>query len=132
MKAPRLFSIVMLLLCAGCNLSQAPRTFMGIATNRADWPYRYRITQTDGQWSGTVELRVPTGWVPWDTMHITEQEADRLSFKALLGEPGKAIPLGWYLDLGDTSRQSFSGRLTGDAFDSSAVDLQFTPWNGEH
>ena len=104
---------------------------MGIADNRADWPYRYRITQTDGQWSGAVDLRVADGWVPWDTMQITEQKADWISFQALLGEPGKAIPLGWYLDLGDTSGQSFSARVTGDAFDSRAVELEFTRWNGE-
>jgi len=64
-------------------------------------------------------------------MQVTKQKADQISFRARLGEPGKTITLGWYLDLADSSRQSFSGRLTGDAFDSSAVDLQFTRWKGE-
>ena len=58
-------------------------------------------------------------------MKVTEQGDDKISFRAQSGASGKIVPLGWHLDLRDTSRQNFSGRLTGDAFDSSFIELQF-------
>jgi hypothetical protein len=58
-------------------------------------------------------------------MKVTEQGDDKISFRAQSGASGKTIPLGWHRDLRDTSRQNFSGRLTGDAFDSSFIELQF-------
>jgi hypothetical protein len=105
-------------------------SFVGIATTQADWPYRYRISRTDGTWSGTVDLRVPGGWAHWDKMHITDQVPGKICFRVLYGESDKAIPSGWHLTLGDTRSPTFSGILTGDWWDSSFVELLFSTDEG--
>lgn len=60
-----------------------------------------------------------------DRMHIMDQKADEISFRALAGEPGKATEVGWRLALSDTSSQRFSGRLTGDSYNCIEAPLQF-------
>src|SRR4051812_40948563 len=117
MKAPCLFLVLVALLSGGCSSSRPPETFVGIATDGEDWPFRYTIIRTNGRWSGMVDFLDRGGWVLLDKMQVTEQKAARISFKALSGAPDKGFLLGWYLDLGDSSGQSFSGRLTGDLFD---------------
>jgi hypothetical protein len=78
-----------------------------------------------------VDFWVSNNWIQLDRMHITEQKADRISFSARSGGVSNAIPLGWSLDLRESHRETFSGRLTGDAFDSRFVELQFVRWKGE-
>lgn len=131
MKTTFILLIVTALLSTGYSSVKAPRSFVGTAANNEDWPYRYRITQDDGQWSGDVDLQLSNGWVQWDTMQISDQSEKRLEFSAAHGTPGKAFPFQWHLDLGDTSGDCFTGRLTGGAFYSSFIDLEFTPWNEE-
>ncbi|MEY4201195.1 MAG: hypothetical protein RLZZ265_2935 [Verrucomicrobiota bacterium] len=115
---------------AGCQKTQTPQVFVGVATNRADWPYRYRISQRDGVWSGDVDLRgTNERWVPWEEMNITSQKANELTFRAAFGGPGRAMPATWLLELGRVGDKGFPGKLTGDwvkAVGSRSIDLQFT------
>jgi hypothetical protein len=124
-------AVISCLLLAGCISPVASHSYVGIAKNDTSWPYRYKLTNAGGGWSGNIEHRVPDGWVSWDSMEIVQQKEGEISFRALSGEPRKAIPLGWHLSLGHISDRGFSGRLTGDAFDSSAIEILFKPLNAE-
>ncbi|MEY2410433.1 MAG: hypothetical protein QOF48_3103 [Verrucomicrobiota bacterium] len=113
------------LFLAGCNPPAPSARYIG-TTKDADWPYRYRLAQTRGEWSGTIEHLNTNGWVFWDAMDITEQNKSTIKFKARIGDSA-SFRLGWYLTLGNISPQGFSGMLTGDIFDSRAIELFFTP-----
>ena len=113
------------LVLAGCNPPATSRSYIG-TTKDTDWPYRYRLAQTGGVWSGTIEHRDTDGWAFWDAMDIIEQNKSRIKFKARAGGPASFRP-GWYLTLEITSPQGFSGMLTGDIFDSRMIGLSFTP-----
>jgi len=113
------------LFLSGCNPPTTSRSYIG-TTKDTDWPYRYRLAQTGGVWSGTIELRDTNGWAFWDTMDIIEQNKSRIKFKARAGNPASFRP-GWYLTLENISPQGFSGMLTGDIFDSRMIGLSFTP-----
>jgi len=101
------------------------RSYTG-TTKDTDWSYRYRLAQTGGVWSGTIEHRDTNGWAFWDAMDIIEQNKSRIKFKARAGDP-VSFRLGWYLTLENVSPQGFSGMLTGDILDSRMIALFFTP-----
>src|SRR5436190_13339954 len=113
------------LFLAGCNPPATWRCYIGTSKD-TDWPYRYRLAQTGGVWSGTIEHLDTNGWAFWDAMDIIEQNKSRIKFKARAGDP-VSFRLGWYLTLENVSPQGFSGMLTGDIFDSRMVALFFTP-----
>ncbi len=113
------------LFLAGCNPLATSVRYIG-TTKDADWPYRYRLAQTGGVWSGNIEHLNTNGWAFWDAMDITEQNKSQIKFKARVGHD-PSFQLGWYLTLQDISPQGFSGMLVGDIFDSRAIELSFTP-----
>lgn len=113
------------LFLAGCKPSATSASYVG-TTKDADWPYRYRLAQTGGLWSGTIEHLNTNGWAFWDAMDITEQNKSKIKFKARVGDD-PSFRLGWYLTFESISPQGFSGTLIGDIFDSRAIELSFTP-----
>src|SRR4051812_22131005 len=99
------------LFLAGCNLPTTSRSYIG-TTKDTDWPYRYRLAQTRGVWSGAIEHRNTNGWAFWDAMDIIEQNKNQITFKAQAGDLTSFRPQ-WYLKLKNISPQGFSGMLTG-------------------
>jgi hypothetical protein len=97
---PRQFCLVAVacapcLFLAGCNPPAASGRFIGTTSN-ADWPYRYRLAQTGGIWSGTIEHRDTNGWAVWDAMDITKQSKSQINFQARVAD-APSFRLGWCL-----------------------------------
>jgi hypothetical protein len=128
MKALWLVVVLSCLLSGGCSPSEPAVNYVGIATNRPTWPYRYRITRFNDTWSGAIDKKVDGGWTNLEAMQITEQKAERIVFESPAGDKYEER---WYLRLESNSREVVFGRLTGDSFGSSFVGLRFTKWNGE-
>jgi hypothetical protein len=124
LRALAAFLVVLLLF--GCTAPTGSHRYVGVAAHELDWPYRYNLVQTNGWWAGTIDRRDTNGWVFWDTMELTHQDAQAIRFKARVGDRAD-FHLGWYLSLGAVTPQGFSAMLTGDLFDSRAIELVFEP-----
>ncbi|MDR2189164.1 MAG: hypothetical protein LBE62_14160 [Azonexus sp.] len=117
------------LLLIGCNPSPSvpSRSYVGMAGSDENWPYRYRVAQTNGVWSGCIERLDKNSWVFWDAMEIIYQREDQqITFKARSGEQ-QNIRQKWNILLGSITQQGFVAVLTDEPYGNQTIGLFFAP-----
>jgi hypothetical protein len=90
------------------NLVQ-PEFFVGRSSD-PEWPYRYTLVRTQGQWSGEIEIDWGEGSIFFDKLDVISSNDQGIRFEAMLGQPGKAFPTEWELSL-SKSGNDFDGLL---------------------
>lgn len=80
------------------ELVEEPEFYISQSTD-SEWPYRYTLIRTDGQWAGEIEIITEENSVFFDKMNVTSSNDQRIDFTATYGNIGKAFPMDWELTL---------------------------------
>jgi hypothetical protein len=121
------------LLVAACNESgdsaerhaEQPEFYVSKSTD-SEWPYRYTLVRTKGQWAGEIEIVSGDDSIFFDKMTVTSSSDQRIRFTAPFGTIGKAFPMDWELAL-SKSENGLNGLLVakGKLDEFEPVHLKF-------
>ena len=102
--------------------------YVGESSDLERCPYRYTIVKKEGLWSGEIEVVMDEQSIFFDTMKVVSSSDDKSTFNALLGGPGKALPMSWELSLSKT-KEGYDGVLvaTGVLNEFEPIQLKFKP-----
>jgi hypothetical protein len=110
---------------AGHNKKVEKEIFVGTATDRKKWPYRYFLVRDHGKWSGEIEYLSGDSSMFLDTMDVISSGDDKVKFRAAFGEIGRAFSMEWELSL-SKSDKGFDGMLVGTEFSDGFKPIQLT------